>query len=815
MANATFATSAESANTANTANLATYATTANAVAGANVSGTVANATFATSAGSANTAATVTTNAQPNITSVGTLANLTANGTINLADASNVSLGAVANLHISGGSNGQALTTDSNGNLSWNSVSTKYTREWHVSATNGNDTTGVGSYDRPYATINAALAMMSNLGEVLYLHPGTYSENVTWSILNSDIVGVHDSGLINLTGAWTFSGASSSVRVHNLYFAGTLTHSGAGALYISELNIVGTAFSKTGSGYLELYRVNAEPSSFSVTGTGQTVIVSGTQANLVVNNAAAVVNIQSSMNCKNTTVTAGTFSAVDSWLFSSTAGTAALTASASAFTYVGLNDCRIYGPTGTIERISLPTGTIYSMASVVFDRANSTLTGTNSPTIAYSDAITTLGNLTVGGVTSLGAVGNVKITGGSNAQFLQTNGSGNLAWASIPTAANIANGTSNVRIAAANGNVTVAVAGNSVVTFTGTGTNVTGTANITGNVTVGNLNGANAVTANFFIGSGANLTNIAGANVSGTVANATYATSAGSATSATTAGSVTTAAQGNITSVGTLSGLTMGGNIVPSVGNTYNLGSPTAKWANIYVGPNSLFIQDSANSAVNAELQVTNGVLYINGAQGVSANIVNGTSNVLVASSGNISFSSAGTSNVVTISNVAATVNGNLTVTGRVSANSAYGMFWNSANIANPGANTAAAITWNAQDGINGMSYSGANITIARAGKYNVQFNAQVTHPGGGQASNVYFWMNVDGTDVPGSGGVSSVQAGVGVIQSWNALVTANANSVAQMRWASNATDIKLTAYANAAWHPAIPSALITITPVGA
>jgi hypothetical protein len=252
-----------------------------------------------------------------------------------------------------------------------------------------------------------------------------------------------------------------------------------------------------------------------------------------------------------------------------------------------------------------------------------------------------------------------------------------------------------------------------------------------------------------------------------------------------------------------------------MGNTYNLGSPTAKWANIYVGPNSLFIQDSANSAVNAELQVTNGVLYINGAQGVSANIVNGTSNVLVASSGNISFSSAGASNVVTISNVAATVNGNLTVTGRVSANSAYGMFWNSANIANPGANTAAEITWNAQDGINGMSYSGANITIARAGKYNVQFNAQVTHAGGGKPSNVYFWMNVDGADVPGSGGVAAIQAGVGVIQSWNALVTANANSVAQMRWASNATDIMLTAYANAAWHPAIPSALITITPVGA
>jgi hypothetical protein len=50
-----------------------------AIAGANVTGTVANATFATSAG---TAGTVTTNAQPNITSVGTLTSLAVTGNAN-------------------------------------------------------------------------------------------------------------------------------------------------------------------------------------------------------------------------------------------------------------------------------------------------------------------------------------------------------------------------------------------------------------------------------------------------------------------------------------------------------------------------------------------------------------------------------------------------------------------------------------------------------------------------------------------------------------------------------------------------------------
>ena len=72
------------------AGLATYATTANAVAGGNVSGAVAYATTANAVagsnvsgqvGNALVAGTVYTNAQPNITSVGTLTSLTSSGNI--------------------------------------------------------------------------------------------------------------------------------------------------------------------------------------------------------------------------------------------------------------------------------------------------------------------------------------------------------------------------------------------------------------------------------------------------------------------------------------------------------------------------------------------------------------------------------------------------------------------------------------------------------------------------------------------------------------------------------------------------------------
>lgn len=87
---------------------ANVANTANTVAGANVSGQVANALVA---------ATVYTNAQPNITRVGTLTALAVSGNVTLTGA-NVSLGSNSNVKITGGSSGQLMATDGTGNLSW-------------------------------------------------------------------------------------------------------------------------------------------------------------------------------------------------------------------------------------------------------------------------------------------------------------------------------------------------------------------------------------------------------------------------------------------------------------------------------------------------------------------------------------------------------------------------------------------------------------------------------------------------------------------------------------------------------------------------
>ncbi len=142
-----------------------------------------------------------------------------------------------------------------------------------------------------------------------------------------------------------------------------------------------------------------------------------------------------------------------------------------------------------------------------------------------------GNANILVVTGTGAniTGTLSVTGNitsGNANL------GNLATANFFSGTlngSLANGNSNVSIPSANGNVNISSAGNAnVLVITGTGANVTGTLNATGNLTIGsasggNISGANVITANHF------------------------------------SGTITTASQPNITSLGTLSSLTVGPN----------------------------------------------------------------------------------------------------------------------------------------------------------------------------------------------------------------------------------------------------------------
>jgi hypothetical protein len=443
--------------------------------------------------------------------------LTVNGVSNL--------NSVGNVKISGGSNGSFLTTDGTGNLSFIAPK-RYVREWHIDPVNGVDDILAGSYDRPFLTLTYALTRVGNTGEVLYLHSGTYTEAVNWSDLNVDIVGVSGAGssLVNLTGNWDFQSASSSTRCWGLNFT-NVTHSGGGTLYLKNSSINGT-FNKTSGAYCQLTEVTAQGTGINITGSGQTVIESGFQQLLTINNSSATVSVSNSGSLALVTLTAGTLLVTDSTAFSGGASTPVITTSAGSVLYV--YNSRLVGTTSP-GRVS--AAGFWSINNTVYDSANSTLTGTNLNTVTSFDSLRTNGNLVVNSISHLGNVGNVKITGGSNGQFLRTDGTGNLTFQSL-SSSGISNGTSSVSIPTTNGNVTITSAGNTVLTATGTGVNISGYTNST-----------------YFVGDVGNVSNIPAANIVGTVANANYSAFSNV---------VVNAAQPNITSVGTLTSLTVNG-----------------------------------------------------------------------------------------------------------------------------------------------------------------------------------------------------------------------------------------------------------------
>jgi len=159
----------------------------------------------------------------------------------------------------------------------------------------------------------------------------------------------------------------------------------------------------------------------------------------------------------------------------------------------------------------------------------------------------LPNATVsGGNLSFTNLANLKIVGGSNHYYLQTDGTGNLTW-SIGTGNMQGNGTvsgANTQIQFNDGGMSFG--GNAGFTFDKTTGNVDipGNLNVVGNI-FGNLvpNYANFAGTAF---------NVAGGNVSGPVSNAAYADTAGLSVY------VTANAQSNITSLGTLTSLTVAG-----------------------------------------------------------------------------------------------------------------------------------------------------------------------------------------------------------------------------------------------------------------
>jgi len=300
------------------------------------------------------------------------------------------------------------------------------------------------------------------------------------------------------------------------------------------------------------------------------------------------------------------------------------------------------------------GSLGSSANFVFDRSTNRLTVDNIT--ANGAALTNLSGAnvtgTVGNANYAAYAGNITLAAQSNITSLGTLGS-------LTVTGDIASGNANL--------------GNFVIAnfFSGSGNNLSNiqASNVTGAVsyatTANSVAGANvsgavayAATANAVAGANvlgevsfaATANSVAGANVSGFVANANVANTAfavaganvsGQVSNALIAGTVYTNAQPNITSVGTLSSLVVTGNI--SSGNA-NLGN--AVTANYFVG-SGIYVTGVA--AATAATVTTNAQPNITSVGTLTSLIIgNATANTTfgngtITATGNISFTGANVS----------------------------------------------------------------------------------------------------------------------------------------------------------------------------
>jgi hypothetical protein len=476
-----------------------------AIAGANVTGTVSSAT---------TAGTVTTAAQPNITSVGSLTALTVTGNAN-----------VGNL----GTGGLIVAT---GNV-----------------TGGNLVTGGALSVTGNATIGNVFANSGTIGASLLT--GTLTTNA-----QPNITSVGTLSTLSVSGNLSSGNANLGNAASANFFVGD------GSL-LTNITVGAGSFIENGNSEV---RVDANSNvRVTVAGIANVLTVTSTGANIIGNLQAG--NISATSLAGNLTTAAqpditsvGTLSALN------VAGVSNLGPNSNVIITGGVANAFLR--TNGSGNLTWDTATLVpaqgANTQVIFNDGGSNYAGNANLTFNKST-----GNLAVGGgltVTNSATFGNVYANSGTIRGSLLT---GTLTTAAQPNITSVGTLTSLI----VNGNINAGnVSGGNLITanfVTGTLTtaaqpNITSVGTLT-SLGVNNTITAVNITANtgVFTGNANGLNNIPGANVTGTVANATFATSAGSAT---TAGTVTTNAQPNITSVGTLTSLIVNGNAI--AGNVY-------------------------------------------------------------------------------------------------------------------------------------------------------------------------------------------------------------------------------------------------------
>ena len=389
-----------------------------------------------------------------------------------------------------------------------------------------------------------------------------------------------------------------------------------------------------------------------------------------------------------------------------------------------------------------------------------------------------------GLITLGAVSNVEITGGTNGYILQTDGTGNLSWATngvyfaeinaitvanpgVITTVNPHNFTNNLNVTitdvvgmtevnglafavtvidstsfsisstlgftayVSGGRATAqsgsggsggAVGASGQIQFSAGGGTFDGdptlswdgtTLAVTGNANVTNLNATSSVRASTLYSNVANGTPPLQVVSTDRVANLNVSNSA-------LAGTVTTAAQPNITSVGTLSGLVVAGNITPSANILYDLGNTTNRFNDLYLAGTSIVLGDQTITSNATTTSFTGNI--------VATNFVGPVSGILSGDGGNISnITGANVSGAVAFATTANAVAG-ANVSGAVAfastANAVAG-----ANVSGTVASATLATYATTANAVAGANVSGTVALATTAGTVTTAAQPNITSTG--------------------------------------------------------------------------------------
>ena len=340
-----------------------------------------------------------------------------------------------------------------------SVSTSFENEIHV-AQNGNDTSGDGTINYPYLTIQKGVDISANPltdRRTVVIHPGTYIENVTVTFNNTQII-TYDLTGASTTVSGTLTLANNAQRLAGLKIT-NLTIAGNTQAYINSCTVTGQ-LTKSSSGYVEMVDVDMSVSgNVQITGGGTTLIDSNKIVNLRVANASASVSLRNVNQVYSPEVTAGTLSMFNCFVQAS--GNTANAITASVGTVLQLFNTTIYN-LGLTAPARISVGGFYQLSDTQYDRANSVL-GTSLGAISFFQSAN-IDSVTVN--TTVVATGNV--TGGNILTGGLISATGNVSGGNLNVTGNIVDTGALTIITGSSGNVTLAPNGTNVLVVTTTG-----------------------------------------------------------------------------------------------------------------------------------------------------------------------------------------------------------------------------------------------------------------------------------------------------------------------------------------------------------